>query len=128
MADPLFESMPMPRVLIVEDDVEFRDRYAAILSKDSAFEVVASVGTGADGLAMLDLRKPDILLVDLGLPDLSGIEVIRHASRTLPNCESMVVTVFGDEGHVEFECRHPSFDVNRFDVHQFARPDASVVA
>ena len=90
----------MSRVLIVEDDVAFRDRFGAILSKDSAFEVVASVGTGADGLAMLDLRKPDILLVDLGLPDLSGIEVIRHASRTLPNCECMVVTVFGDEEHV----------------------------
>jgi DNA-binding NarL/FixJ family response regulator len=49
---------------------------------------------------MLDLRKPDILLVDLGLPDLSGIEVIRHGSRTLPACETMVVTVFGDEEHV----------------------------
>ena len=49
---------------------------------------------------MLDLRKPDVLLVDLGLPDASGIEVIRHASRTLPKCECMVVTVFGDEEHV----------------------------
>jgi DNA-binding NarL/FixJ family response regulator len=90
----------MPRVLIVEDDVAFRDRYGAILSKDPAFEVVASVGTGTEGLAMLDQQKPDILLVDLGLPDVSGIEVIRHASRTLPNCECMVVTVFGDEEHV----------------------------
>jgi DNA-binding NarL/FixJ family response regulator len=90
----------MFRVLIVEDDPAFRDRYAAILSKDATFEVVASVGTGAEGLAMLDLRKPNILLVDLGLPDFSGIEVIRHATRTLPNCECMVVTVFGDEEHV----------------------------
>lgn len=49
---------------------------------------------------MLDLRKPDVLLVDLGLPDTSGIEVIRHASQTLPKCECMVVTVFGDEEHV----------------------------
>ena len=49
---------------------------------------------------MLDLRKPDVLLVDLGLPDISGIEVIRHASQTLPKCECMVVTVFGDEEHV----------------------------
>lgn len=90
----------MSRVLIVEDDVTFRDRYAAILSKDASFQVIASVGTGAEGLAMLDLRKPDILLVDLGLPDFSGIEVIRHANKMLPNCECMVVTVFGDEEHV----------------------------
>jgi len=90
----------MPSVLIVEDDATFRDRYAAILAKDKTFEVVASVGTGGEGLAMLALRKPDILLVDLGLPDISGIEIIRQASLTLPNCESMVVTVFGDEEHV----------------------------
>ncbi|MEO8383894.1 MAG: response regulator transcription factor [Betaproteobacteria bacterium] len=90
----------MPRVLIVEDDPAFRARYAAMLANDPSFEVVASVATGAEGLAMLDLRKPDVLLVDLGLPDLSGIEVIRHASQTLPKCECMVVTVFGDEEHV----------------------------
>ena len=68
--------------------------------RDPAFEVIASVGTGGEGLAMLDLRKPDVLLVDLGLPDISGIEVIRHANQTLPKCECMVVTVFGDEEHV----------------------------
>ena len=90
----------MPRVLIVEDDPAFLARYAAMLANDPTFEVVASVATGAEGLAMLDLRKPDVLLVDLGLPDISGIEVIRHASQTLPKCECMVVTVFGDEEHV----------------------------
>lgn len=90
----------MPRVLIVEDDPAFRARYAAMLAHDASFDVVASVGTGGEGLAMLDLKKPDVLLVDLGLPDVSGIEVIRHASQTLPKCECMVVTVFGDEEHV----------------------------
>ena len=90
----------MTRVLIVEDDAAFRDRYAAILAQDPAFEVVASVGTGGEGMAMLDLRKPDVLLVDLGLPDISGISVIQHATKTLPKCECMVVTVFGDEEHV----------------------------
>jgi len=88
------------RVLIVEDDAAFRARYAEMLSHDPEFDVVASVGTAGEGLAMLDLRKPDVLLVDLGLPDISGIEVIRHASQTLPKCECMVVTVFGDEEHV----------------------------
>ncbi len=90
----------MHRVLIVEDDASFRDRYGAILAKDPSFEVAASVGTAAQGVAMLDACKPDILLVDLGLPDFSGIEVIRHANRIHPSCECMVVTVFGDEEHV----------------------------
>ncbi len=92
--------MKPKQVLIVEDDTAFRARYADILGRDISFNIVASVGTCGEGLAMLDLRKPDILLVDLGLPDISGIELIRHASATLPDCECMVVTVFGDEEHV----------------------------
>lgn len=94
------ESACMTRVLIVEDDAAFRSRYAQMLALDPSFEVVASVGTAGEGLAMLDLRNPDVLLVDLGLPDLSGIEVIRHANQSHPTCECMVVTVFGDEEHV----------------------------
>jgi DNA-binding NarL/FixJ family response regulator len=90
----------MPRVLIVEDDVAFRKRYASILATDPSFEVVASVGTGNEALTMLASQKPDVVLVDLGLPDISGIEIIRRATATLPNCECMVVTVFGDEEHV----------------------------
>ena len=97
---PKIRKLFMTRVLIVEDDAAFRDRYAAILAQDAAFEVVASVGTGGEGMAMLDLRKPDVLLVDLGLPDISGMSVIQHATKTLPKCECMVVTVFGDEEHV----------------------------
>ena len=97
---PKIRKLFMTRVLIVEDDAAFRDRYAAILAQDPAFEVVASVGTGGEGMAMLDLRKPDVLLVDLGLPDISGMSVIQHATKTLPKCECMVVTVFGDEEHV----------------------------
>jgi len=97
-AAPLSHSLH--RVLIVEDDPAFRERYVGILSADPAFEVVGSVGTGREGLALIDQLQPDVVLVDLGLPDISGIEVIRHANRTLPDTECMVVTVFGDEEHV----------------------------
>ncbi len=90
----------MPRVLIVEDDAAFRKRYTTILATDASFEVVGAAANGTDGLAMLDAQKPDVVLVDLGLPDISGIEIIRRATATLPDCECMVVTVFGDEEHV----------------------------
>ena len=88
------------RVLIVEDEPEFLRRFSDAVLRDPALCVVAAVATGAEGKAMLDLHAPDVLLVDLGLPDIKGVEVIRHAAAHHPNCDVLVVTMFGDDAHV----------------------------
>jgi DNA-binding NarL/FixJ family response regulator len=51
-------------------------------------------------LAWLADHPVDVLLVDLGLPDGSGIDVIRECTRLQPACEVMVITMFGDEAHM----------------------------
>lgn len=56
--------------------------------------------TRAQGLCLLDQAPADVLLVDLGLPDGSGIDVVRAAHRQWPACNIMVSTTFGDEAHV----------------------------
>lgn len=90
----------MRKVLIVEDDAAFRSRFTEIIRGDPEFLVTAAVGSAAEGIEAINRAAPDVLLVDLGLPDRSGIDVIRHAAKVAPDCESMVVTVFGDEAHV----------------------------
>jgi DNA-binding NarL/FixJ family response regulator len=62
--------------------------------------LVAAAGTRAEGLALLQDPPADVLLVDLGLPDGSGIDVIRAGALQWPNCSIMVSTNFGDETHV----------------------------
>nr|WKF58253.1 Transcriptional regulatory protein DesR [Paraburkholderia busanensis] len=57
-------------------------------------------GTRAEGLALLQGAPADVLLVDLGLPDGSGIDVIAAAAQAWPRCNIMVSTNFGDETHV----------------------------
>lgn len=87
-------------VLIVEDDPEFLRRFSEAVLDDPALHLLGAVPTGAAAIALLGVQAPDVLLVDLGLPDMDGVDLIRHAARQCPQCDVIVVTMFGDDGHV----------------------------
>ena len=90
----------MTKVMIVEDDPTFLNRFCQIVTADQELELFAAVRNGASARESLARGAPDVLLVDLGLPDVSGVDIIRETSRRYPDTDIMVVTVFGDEGHV----------------------------
>ena len=87
-------------VLIVEDDAEARKRMAAAVSRQDDMTLQAAVGSLMEANAALDEAWPDILLVDLGLPDGDGASLIERVAADRRKCEIMVITVFGDEKHV----------------------------
>ena len=88
------------RVMIVEDDRGTRERFSRAIETDLRTTLGAAVGTGREAIARLAAVRPDVLLVDLGLPDVHGTEVIRHAARALTECDIMVITMFADERSV----------------------------
>ena len=92
----------MWRVLVVEDDPQTREFFSGSVSRCAELLLAASVGTVAEAKAWLDdsANTVDVLLTDLGLPDGSGLEVIRHATRLNPACEPLVISMFGDEDNV----------------------------
>ncbi len=79
-----------------------REFFAGSVSRCAGLRLAASVGTVADAKAWLNGHaiEVDVLLTDLGLPDGSGLEVIRHATRLNPACEPLVISMFGDEDNV----------------------------
>ena len=87
-------------VALVEDDVNFQNALTAAIRTAPDMALLSVASTRAQGLLMLDNRPADVLLVDLGLPDGSGIDVVRAAHVQWPVCNIMVSTTFGDETHV----------------------------
>ncbi|WP_343730232.1 response regulator transcription factor [Duganella sp.] len=92
---------PRPiHVAIVEDDPDFSNALRLVVQQSADMQLVGRAATQAEGLALLSGPPADVLLVDLGLPDGSGIAVIRAAAQQWPSCSIMVSTNFGDETHV----------------------------
>ena len=90
----------MTRVLIVEDDPQTREFFEHSLARSSELVLAGSVGTVHDALQWLTTQTLDVLLTDLGLPDGSGLSVIRRARELHPGCEALVISMFGDEDNV----------------------------
>lgn len=96
---PFFTPKPV-RVALVEDDADSRIALVDAVAAASDMQVAWAATSRAEALAWLPSTALDVLLVDLGLPDGSGLDVIAQARCAQPEAAVMVSTIFGDEAHV----------------------------
>lgn len=90
----------MTTVMVVEDDPAFLSRFCRIITAAPELVLLAAVGDLASARSTLAREAPDVLLTDLGLPDGSGIDLIRETAHRHPATDIMVISVFGDDRHV----------------------------
>lgn len=92
------------RVAMVEDDSACRQAVVQAVQSAPGLQMLWAAASRQEALAQLRdtsaATPPDVLLVDLGLPDGSGLDVIAAARVSSPDCAVMVSTIFGDETHV----------------------------
>jgi DNA-binding NarL/FixJ family response regulator len=87
-------------VLIVEDEPEFLRRFSHAVLADPGLCLIGAAGTTRAAIALLEAQQPDVVLLDLGLPDRDGVDVIRAAVQCPRPCDVLVVSMFDDDQHV----------------------------
>jgi DNA-binding NarL/FixJ family response regulator len=82
------------QILIVDDHPVLRDGLRTIIESQADLRVVAEAGTGKEAIQLFEEYGPDITLLDLGLPDIHGIEVIKKLRTRYPNARLIVLTTY----------------------------------
>jgi two-component system response regulator NreC len=93
--------MSRTRVLIVDDHTVLRDGLRLYLSTQPDIEVVGEAADGYEALAKVEVLRPDVALMDLGMPRLNGIEATLRIRRQRPSCRVLILTQHGRREYVQ---------------------------
>jgi len=125
------------KVLLIDDHTLFREGLKALLERQDLIEVIGEAGCGRDGVEMAMQVDPDVILMDLNMPDMSGIEAIKKILATRPESKILMLTVSEDDedlfnavraGAMGYLLKNVDPERLSSSVHQVARGEAAVSA
>jgi DNA-binding NarL/FixJ family response regulator len=88
------------RVMIVDDQALMRQGLKTLLDLEERVEVVGEAADGVEALALLPTIDPDVVLVDVRMPRMNGVELVGYLSRRYPGVAAVILTTFDDDEYV----------------------------
>ena len=88
------------RLVLIEDQLRTREGLAALINGSPGMEVAAQYGSAEDALRTVESVRPDVILSDLGLPGMGGIELVGRLHELLPRTPILVLTVHAEDRYV----------------------------
>lgn len=88
------------RILLVDDHQIMRDGLRAILASEETFEIVGEAENGREAAAMASTLVPDVIIMDIGMPDLNGVEATRQVKADNPRVKVIALSMYADRGYV----------------------------
>jgi DNA-binding NarL/FixJ family response regulator len=94
------ESAALVRVVIVDDQTLFRSGLARLLSAQPGLRVVGEAANGAEAIQLVQRLNPDVVLMDIRMPEVNGIEATRQILRSRPEVRVLILTTFHTDAYV----------------------------
>jgi DNA-binding NarL/FixJ family response regulator len=85
------------RILLADDHEVVRAGLRALLEEQSGWEVVAEAGDGRDAVEKASKLKPDVVVIDIAMPSLNGLEAVRQIVKAVPNTKVLVLTMYDSD-------------------------------
>jgi signal transduction histidine kinase/DNA-binding NarL/FixJ family response regulator len=93
-------STPILRVVVIDDHPTFREGLRQVIQSDETMRVVGETGTGREGLTEIESKRPDVVLLDLHLPDCSGIDLAQQIIEVAPTTAIVMMSAFAEEANI----------------------------
>ena len=85
------------KIILVDDHQMFRDGVKSVLCDEENIDVIGEVGNGNDLFDLLKTKTPDLIITDISMPDISGIEVAKHVSENYPDIKILILSMHSNE-------------------------------